>query len=366
MTIHKLHAEPKRPDNKALLQPGEVPMQFAPTVELSNGKVYIPQHYLNYEQSAESISELLAYIECDENILLFAGTDQQGKYVQAGMVGRENYDRTNTIRAQKLVYGRKWRIDSDTPTSEVIQTAFLAIKKAREHEVRELLTLKDVLSGKTSAPFSSHIDLPLMAASPELVQSAMDISRHATPVNVQDFVRGLMFGQREIQILDTLHRKNGTTIIDLRLGVVPLARQAEGDLGEYENLELSVTLNRLSKTEFLHELMAELIKHSDRFVEEKFTYKGFARFSRSIDPFRIAKLSIATRPYARDTLNTKFNSVFKRNNYAVDASRAPLIGFGRLEEKNREAIDQLGSSLLGHMPKGYSTDQFAHLNRSNY
>jgi len=328
-------------------------MPFAPNVELSNGKLYIPQHYLQYQQTTETISELLASIEFESNILLFAGEDSRSMYIQVGMVGRENYDRAHTIRAQKLVYGRKWRIDNDTPTSEVIQTAFLAIQKAREHEVRELLTICDPLSGKTSAPFSSHIDLPLMTSNPELVCAAMDDTHRNQPTNLNSFVRGIKFGQREVRVMDTMFRKNGTTIIDLRLGSAPIARQAEGDLSEYENLDFSIKLNKRSKVEFLYELIAELINISNRHVEEKFTYKGFARFSRNIDPVRIAQLSISTRPYARDASNIKFNKVFKATNYSVDASRAPSIGLGKLAEKNHKIIDGLGKNLLGHMPKEY-------------
>jgi hypothetical protein len=353
MTIHKLHTGPVPNDCLATLQPGEVPMPFAPTVELSNGKVYIPQHYLQYQQTPETISELLASIEFENNILLFAGEDHRGMYIQVGMVGRENYDRTHVVRAQKLVYGRKWRIDSDAPTSEVIQTAFLAIKKAREHEVRELLTVREPVSGKTSAPFSSHIDLPLMAGNSELVTSEAEENNLTRPINLKSFVSGIRFGQREVQITDTLFRRNGTTIVDLRLGAAPIARQAEGDLTEYENLEFSIQLNRVGRAEFLYELMAELIKISDRHVEENFTYKGFARFSRQVDPIRIAQLSIETRPYARDSANVKFDKVFKAMNYSVDASRAPSIGEGKLAEKNQNIIENLGSSLLGHMPKKY-------------
>lgn len=72
-------------------------------------------------------------------------------YVQIGLIGRENYERGPAVRRRKLVYGRKWRLDADTPSSEILQTMYLAIQKAREHEVRELLTVYDAHSGATSA-----------------------------------------------------------------------------------------------------------------------------------------------------------------------------------------------------------------------
>ena len=56
----------------------------------------------------------------------------------------------------------------ELPSSEIIQTAFLAIKTAREHEVRELFRLKE--RGFTCTPFNNHHDLPLMAQHQSLLK----------------------------------------------------------------------------------------------------------------------------------------------------------------------------------------------------
>lgn len=328
-------------------------MPHAPSVELPNGTSCIPQHYLRYHQTPHTISAIVADLHFDNHTPVFAGADDHGMYVQVGLVGRENYDRAHAVRPRKLVYGRKWRIDADTPTSEVIQTAFLAIKKVREHEVREMLTICDSASGKVSAPFSSHLDLPLMARNTDLV-FAPDLRAQAAPTAcIANLLEPVRFGQRQIAVLDVLPRPQGVTLVDLKLGTLPLARQIEGDMPEFDDLQFTVLLKTVDRRELLHEIMAAMVAHSDRQVDEHFTYQGFARFSRTNDPLRIAQLSIATRPYARDAANAKFMPVFKAMNYAVDASRAPSLGLGRLAQKNRRVIDAHGPQLAGHMPQGY-------------
>jgi hypothetical protein len=360
MSIHQFHAAPASTPLVTTLTAGEMRMPHAPSVELPNGKSCIPQHYLRYQQTAESIAEIVVDIDFDAHTPIFASADHSGMYLQVGLVGRENYDRSHQLRPQKLVYGRKWRIDTDTPTSEIIQTAFLAIKKAREHEVRELLTQRDPISGKTSTPFSSHLDLPLMALNLDLVGKAETHAPAPSAERIAEFLAPVRFGQRVIEVLDVLPRPNGTLLVDLQLGELPLARQAEGDLSEFNHLSFTVLLRELSQSELLHEIMAAMVLHSDRLVDERFTYKGFARFSRVHAPARIAQLSIATRPYARDAANASFTPVFKAMNYEVDAARAPALGSGALASKNRSKIAAFGPQLAGHMPPGYRPAQFVH------
>ena len=353
MVILSLHPSPSRDTPSATLAGGEVPMPYAPSVELPNGASCIPQHYLRYQQTPQSISDIVADLHFDNHTPVFASSDDRGMYLQVGLVGRENYDRAHAVRHQKLVYGRKWRIDSDTPTSEIIQTAFLAIKKVREHELRELLTIRDSISGKVSAPFSTHLDLPLMARNTDLVTASDHHARAAHRVHIAHLLEHVRFGQRRIEVQDVMTRPQGVTLVDLKLGALPLARQVEGDLPEFNDLQFTVLLKTVNQSELLYETMAAMVVHSDRQVDERFTYRDFARFSRANDPLRIAQLSIATRPYARDAANTKFTPVFNAMNYAVDASRAPSLGMGRLADKNRRMIEAHGTHLAGHMPQGF-------------
>lgn len=325
----------------------ETQMPAAPLVILPNGKPVMPQHYLQFTQTLLSLREILQDIETLPQFLLFADEDSGGLYLQVGMIGRENYDRNENVRQQKLVYGRKWRIDQDTPTSEIIQTAFLAIKKAREHEIRELFTLVDFASGKTSAPFSTHQDLPLMANNPELVQPVAYAARDELAV-LQQVIELCRFGERTIEIVDLVTHKQ-QFILDIKLGSAPSVRRAEGEMPEFDDIEFSLMINSLTPENVLHELMDTFIRLSDATVAEHFRYKGFKRFSRTIDPVRIAALSVASRPYARDMENAQFAKHFRHLNYQTDANRVPKLGQGVLADKNRAAIFSV-NNLLGHMP----------------
>ncbi|WP_348944773.1 hypothetical protein ABHF33_15375 [Chitinibacter sp. FCG-7] len=344
MTLHTLNLTPHGL--------GERVMPLAPTLTLPNGQRWIAQHYLCYQHTVQSVSILLAQIDFDAHTPLFAGQDANGMYLQVGLIGRENYDRSNALRPHKLVYGRKWRIDADTPTSEIIQTAFLAIKKAREHEVRELLTVRSG-DGKTSAAFSNHHDLPLLAQQRNALQAS---ARPITPLDLASAVRAelspLRFAQRAIELVQLHELAGERVLIDLQLGAAPLARQLEGDFPEFEKLQLSVLLSVARLHELPYALMDALIAHSDRHVDETFRFRGFARFSRSNQIQAVAHLSLQTRAYAHDLADVQFEQIFRANNYEVDASRAPVLGEGELGRKNRQLINQY-ENLLGHLPQGY-------------
>ncbi|WP_156905396.1 hypothetical protein [Chitinibacter tainanensis] len=327
--------------------PGERVMPLAPLLTLPNGQRWVAQHYLRYQHTLQSVSALLAQIDFDAHTPLFAGQDAGGVYLQVGLIGRENYDRSNTLRAYKLVYGRKWRIDADTPTSEIIQTAFLAIKKAREHEVRELLTVRNA-AGQTSAAFSNHHDLPLLAQQRSGLQPA---TKPAAGLTAE--LAALRFAQRRITLLQQVDLAGERVLLDLQLGPAPLARQLEGDLPEFAELAFSVILPRGAWAQLPYAIMDALIAHSDRHVDETFRFRGFARFSRANSIQAIAALSLHTRPYARDLADAQFAQIFRANNYEVDASRAPALGQGALAEKNQRLIGQF-ADLLGHLPQGYA------------
>lgn len=325
----------------------EEEMPKAPSVVLPNGTRVVPQHYLQFEQSLLSIREIINDIEVGPLTPIFVDEDTQGMYIQVGLIGRENYDRGQDIRPSKLVYGRKWRIDSNTPSSEIVQTAFLAVKKAREHEMRELLTLKDAQSGKISAPFSTHQDLPVMANNRDLldvggVAVAADLS------TIKEVLAYVRFGEREIHLVDSVVRQQHI-LLDFALGAAPLARQREKDLQEFNDWTFSIIIESFNPSHFLYALMDKFIAHSDLMIAEAFSYKGFKRFSRNNDPRQIASLSIALRPYERDMAKEEFAPRFRELNYQTDASRVPSLGEGPLAEKNRAIIFSV-DNLLGHLP----------------
>lgn len=351
MTVHYL-----KPHQACSCCEAEMPQ--APSVLLSNGNRVVPQHYLQFEQTLLSLREIINDIDGLPLTPIFADQDEQGMYIQVGLIGRENYDRGQQIRPSKLVYGRKWRIDSNTPTSEIIQTAFLAVKKAREHEMRELLTLKDKRTGKISAPFSTHQDLPLMANNCDLLEGS-NIDTETDLRAIENILKSIRFGEREIYLVDSLLRKQNI-LLDLRLGSAPLARQREGDLQEFDGWIFSLLIESFNPSHFLYALMDKLIAQSDAMVAEAFSYKGFTRFSRDNHPAAIASLSIALRPYERDMAKQDFASHFRELNYQTDASRVPRMGGGALAEKNRNIILSV-PNLLGHMPVDLRAVDDAHL-----
>lgn len=363
MTIHYLKSpytcsacEMRLPDEMPkpyeVLKPYELPMPLAPFVELANGNKVVPQHYLQFTQSLGSVQEIIHDIDTLALTPIFAAQDEQGLYIQVGLIGRENYARGATTRPQKLVYGRKWRIDRDTPTSEIIQTAFLAVKKAREHEMRELLTLQIAHTGQHSAPFSTHQDLPVMASNRDLLGGSAQAAESIEAIH--DLLQRVRFGERTFNVLDVLVR-DSSIIVDLRLGPAPLARQQEADLAEFDDWRVSLILESFNPAHFLFSLMDTIIAKSDAMVAEEFAYKGFRRFSREHHPELIASLSTALRPYGRDLANTKFAAGFKSLNYYTDASRVPRLGRGLLAQKNR-AIIRAVDDLSGHMPPDLDVD----------
>lgn len=331
--------------------PGAFPMPLAPRVRLPDGSETLPQHYLRYAQTALSLAELLQDISFDEHTLLFSGEDAGSLYLQVGLIGRENYDRGNHIRPHKLVYGRKWRIEADTPNSEIIQTAMLAIKKVREHEVRELFTLRPHHDAPFSAALSNHQDCTILSSQRDFLQAEnLDMMDRLA---IKQGLANLQFGQRPFVLLHLERRHNAQWMLDLELGAAPLARMQEADLPEFNALSMSLILRELTMKELIYAIMDYCIQHSDRYVEEQFRIAQFARFSRQHDPLKIAHLSLATRPYARDAQDRQFSRVFRENNYEVDASRAPILGVGKLAQINREklkAFKSLHGALGGHLP----------------
>jgi hypothetical protein len=338
MSIHTIYPGDAGESALARLGAGETPMPLAPCIALDNGERCIPQHHLQFSQTVETVSAVLGEIEALDDMLLFCGSDASGLYLQVGVIGPDTYDRAPE-RPQRLVYGRKWRIESYTPTSEVIQTALLAIKKACEHEVRELLVFHGA-GGKRATPFSTHGDLPLMAHYPELVAGVAE----APQPELLQWLGALRFDGRAIRLVEMQVRRNGSVVLDLML-----ADGGEGRTPRYgfERTELTVVLPALERSALLHEIMGALILHSDRLVDEQFRYRGLARFSRALDPWRIAQLSIVTR--TRGPAHEAFEPLRQQANYEVDRQRVPSLGAGRLAEQNRQRLLRAGP-LGGYMP----------------
>ena len=100
--------------------------------------------------------------------------------------------------------------------------------------------------------------------------------------------------------------------------------------------------------DFLHQLMSELIQKGDRYIEELTCFKGFARFSRDINPIDLATFSYTTRNI--EATDPRFDRNFEDMSYKVDAAKAPAYNTGALGEKQRAAVSNV-DGLLGHLPR---------------
>ena len=95
------------------LLPGETPLKQAPKTRLSNGSECIPQHFLEFNHDMHSIRQILKDIRYCDRYPLFVCKDSGGIYLQVGVIGTDNYQGKNT-QPLKIVYGRKWRVESGT------------------------------------------------------------------------------------------------------------------------------------------------------------------------------------------------------------------------------------------------------------
>jgi hypothetical protein len=176
-------------------QLGSVPagvsaMLGAPVAPLRDGGQVVPGQFRQFRLTEQEAQQIVARIELPPGLVAFVGQDPSGggPYVQIGVLGPDNYGGRDH-NPDKLVYGRRWRIEPALPDYELVQTVFAAARDALDHETRELFAI----DGRT--PFSGHIDATAMAAmlktgtvtapkSPELksledVQALLDRTRFA-------------------------------------------------------------------------------------------------------------------------------------------------------------------------------------------
>jgi hypothetical protein len=319
------------------LRLGEKIMPKAPRVQLSNGAYCVPQHYLTYHHTLQSVETLICDIDYDEKYVIFASQDSGGIYIQIGVVGHDNYQSgASSYQANaannglKLLFGRKWRVEPELPTSEIIQTVFLAIKKAREHEVRELFKLK--LGKSSTTPFNSHIDLPLMAEFSDL-SANKDKASAQTTINdtLANILDCIQYDGCKLSLKQLEQRGNGLWLVDLSYPKSTEQPAADNDTTIYLQIP-DLSLNTLSRA-----LIDELIKMSDAHVDKHFSYKGYHRFDPTIDIAHIADLSQQTR---QQELAAHFAQEFSKTNYEVDQMRIPVVSSGPLAQKNKAVLEQ--------------------------
>jgi len=340
MTIHKLNEHRSLNDTDLVENSyGETPLPFSPRIQLENGVQAIPQQFLQVRRSRASLEKIVSEISFSDDYPLFVGEENGVLYLQASVIGKENYPSTHRHKVTpKIVYGRKWLIEKNTPTSEVVQTALLALKKIREHEVREKLFFSIEQSSKTT-PFNTHMDLPLMANNPNLFETQSRLE------SLEELLARIKVSSLSLSLLKQHDLGEGRALLEIQL---VCGQRTEQFFPELVNKTICLVLDSLSKTNVLHELNLELIKLSDRYIEEKFAFNGFARFSRQQCPERIAEFSVHTRTV--NNPDQRFTPLYKKMTHQVDYDRAPEYSSLYLGEKQRQTIDSY-KTLDGHLPK---------------
>jgi hypothetical protein len=306
--------------NDLFLDNAEKPIDGSPTVTLKNGSQCIPQHFYTFNHTLESVKKLLKRISFSNKFNPYVFEDKNVICLQIEIIGHENYHYANSKRDIKKVYGRKWRIEKNLPTSEIIQTAMLAIKIAIEHELRELLKLKDTAENFISTPFNNHQDLPLICKEHRLLEcdkEALDIT------SVYNLLDKLSFNKQEIQIID-LSKHKDIYILEIKYAQTKTRLNEINFFSWFSNMKSTVILQNLSSTEILHVIMKDIISLSNQFVEDHFLFDGVARFSKIISPIKISKLAIQTRKSSSFRLKKEIKKKIKFENLKVDLTRIPL------------------------------------------
>jgi hypothetical protein len=318
-------------DKEVLLRLGEGVMPEAPTVQLNNGKYCIPQHYLTYQHTLQSVEALICDIEYDPRYVVFAAQGVTGLYIQVGVVGHDNYQKLPLAGGLKLLFGRKWRIEPELPTSEIIQSVFLAIKKSREHEIRELFKL--TLSNSITTPFNTHIDLPLMAEQYEKQQHQRVQPMHIkAEMQIANVLGAICYDHSTLTLHQIERRNNGLWLLDIEVH-----KTKRSTLPETTDQIIYLQVDNLSLNTLSRALMDKLVDLSNSHVDKHFSYRGFHRFDPAIDIADIADLSQQSRKHE---LTEHFSFQFIKTNQEVDQKRIPPVRPGKLAQKHQSIIKQ--------------------------
>jgi len=333
MTVPNLHWFPKPKLSQAAANAyGEVALPFAPQVTLKNGQRVVPQQYLDVVRTLENLEAVLARVSTPEHFQLFAGQEGSVLFLIVAIVGKENYPRSPELAERdKIVYGRRWLIEETTPTSEVVQTALLAIKKVREHELREKVSVLINNGKNVTTPFNNHLDLPLLVGNADALKGKQHES-------ISDQCKRIRIDGSKISLVSE-QRLGEQIVVEL---VLEDKSQHFSDLADKP-----VVVVVSDSSEFAHALMLALIAISDRTIEENFSFENCARFSRDFDVFKLAEFSYTTRNI--QSHDARFDKAFKDMSYKVDASKAPPISANDLGAQQRDFLNNY-SDLGGYLP----------------
>lgn len=327
------------------LQKGEWAFENSPTTTLLDGKECVPQHYLNYHHTLASVEALVANTSFSDDYSIFVSEDQGGVYIQIGIIGKDNYLPMNANNKTKIVYGRKWRVEKKLPSAEILQTVFLAIKTAREHELREKFQV--LVNGKNTTPFNNHQDYKLLCQIFSAKQ-AQKVAENKPTTLLADIEWA------DLQLaLDKIHYDDASFIIKamekrisgywlIELEIIAGEKTTLSELSQHQYIVLTLLPENmpnqgntpghkpLTKDAVYYELIQQLVQLSNRYVEENFLFEGVARFSRNHQVQSIAELAINTRQLHKNI--NEFEQLWRNKNIETDLSRVPNLPPQAIEE----------------------------------
>ena len=197
---------------KLFLDTVEKPIEGSPTITLKSGNTCIPQHFYTFNHSIDSVKKLIKRVSFSSYFNPYIFEKDDSICLQIEIIGHENYHyKKNQKREVKKVYGRKWRIEKNLPTSEIIQTTMLAIKKAIEHEVRELFKIENSELHFTTSPLNNHQDLPLICSEYIFLESRED---ELSESHIQKLFKSIRFNSQTIKHT-SIKPHNDLYIIDI-------------------------------------------------------------------------------------------------------------------------------------------------------
>ena len=96
--------------------------------------------------------------------------------------------------------------------------------------------------------------------------------------------------------------------------------------------------------------MAELIRLSDRHVDENFMFSCVPRFSQKNDIKAIAKISANTRELHKSAEKSDFEEDWRKENYQVDLARVPQLNTSVFSERIRNILNSF-NGIEGILPE---------------
>ena len=324
------------PDNDTVppvpLNPGEAALAQAPVISLADGLSCVPQHYLRYAHTQDSVEALLGDIAYDPHYPVFVSTDKGQIYIQIGIIGYDNYKSKARQAKLKIVFGRKWRVEPNLPSSEILQTVFLALQKAREHEIRECFTLD--MNGHVTTPFNNHHDMPLMARQKDCLYAPDIAPKTMTQDEVSVLLSRVKYEGHAVHLIDMEVTRLGPILMKVKFdGVIDILRDAT----------MVVMAESLTPNAVLHGMIDGLLAASDAHVKTHFTYRGFARFHSNVDVQAVANLSLTTRQSPKQLIRAKrrkknFVKSFETERYETDSTRIPTLSSSPYSDKLRAQL----------------------------